>query len=63
VTDSPKQRQKRIINGKPAARGQWPWQATLLAGDKDAMCGGTLVNKYWILTAKHCFEKEELVIN
>ncbi|GGK00054.1 trypsin [Pilimelia anulata] len=41
----------RIVGGKPAAEGAYPWVAHL-----SIMCGGSLVSPDIVLSAAHCFE-------
>ncbi|XP_077967541.1 chymotrypsin-like elastase family member 2A [Styela clava] len=41
----------RILGGKNA--GNWPWMIYLLQNGKH-ICGGTLINSQWIVTAAHC---------
>ncbi|XP_037545123.1 trypsin-2-like [Nematolebias whitei] len=43
----------KIVGGQPAAAGAWPWQATL--DIRGALCGGSLINNQWVLSAAHCF--------
>ena len=46
-----------MVGGQDAALGEWPWQVGLAraTSPKAVFCGGTLINKYWVVTAAHCF--------
>ncbi|MGH8793291.1 MAG: S1 family peptidase, partial [Stackebrandtia sp.] len=50
-----------VINGEPAAEGQYPWVVALaLAGNTDVnFCGGSLIAPDVVLTAAHCIRNEE----
>jgi len=48
----------RIIGGKEARPGSWPWQILLLR-NKFGMCGGTLIHPEWVITAAHCIYREK----
>ena len=56
----------RIINGKEARLGAWPWAVFLglPSGNNEFrfFCGGTLINEDYILTAAHCFEPQNLTM-
>ena len=57
--DSGEERGK-IVGGVPAARGAYPFQVMLFttANGKDgSLCGGSLINPKWVLTAGHCVTK------
>ena len=47
----------RIVGGCRA--GHIPWYVLILHGN-GAKCGGALINKFWILSAAHCFCMESL---
>lgn len=51
--------QPRIVNGSPSSRGDFPFYAFLrmmkrFQPKKRLLCGGTLLNENYILTAAHC---------
>jgi secreted trypsin-like serine protease len=49
----------KIVGGKPAAPGEYPWQVSLVVSwianpNQGHFCGGTIYNNQWIVTAAHC---------
>lgn len=47
---------ERIVGGRRASPGAWPWMASLKVKDiSTRLCGGALINHRWLLTAAHCF--------
>ncbi|XP_068630670.1 vitamin K-dependent protein C [Battus philenor] len=51
----------RIIGGRPAPPGKWPWQVAVLNRYKEAFCGGTLISLWWVVTAAHCVRRRLFV--
>ncbi|NWU72492.1 CTRC protein, partial [Pterocles burchelli] len=50
----------RVVGGEDAVPHSWPWQVSLQslnAGTWQHLCGGTLIDPSWVLTAAHCISK------
>ncbi|XP_032711806.1 serine protease 55-like isoform X1 [Lontra canadensis] len=50
----------KIIAGMEAEVGEFPWQVSIQARNEH-FCGGSIINKWWIVTAAHCLIFEELL--
>uniref|UniRef100_A0A671PBR2 Zgc:153968 n=1 Tax=Sinocyclocheilus anshuiensis TaxID=1608454 RepID=A0A671PBR2_9TELE len=47
----------KIVGGQNAVRGSWPWQASInYVPNEGLVCGGSLINKDWVLSAAQCFQ-------
>lgn len=46
----------RIVGGNEAVSGAFPYQVSLQRGYFH-FCGGSILNKRWILSAGHCFQE------
>ncbi|KAM9847935.1 neurotrypsin [Aulostomus maculatus] len=61
LTRNNQRRRRRIIGGNKSLRGEWPWQVSLWlrsqAKGSHPLCGASLINPCWVLTAAHCFKR------
>ncbi|KAG5266640.1 hypothetical protein AALO_G00234500 [Alosa alosa] len=61
VRPNTQRRRRRIIGGDKSLRGDWPWQVSLWLRSQSKgthpLCGATLINSCWVVTAAHCFKR------
>ena len=50
----------KIVGGSDAAENSWPWQVSVQKvedGTSIHICGGTIYNYEYVITAAHCVNK------
>ena len=50
----------KIVGGSDAAENSWPWQVSVQRFENGAsthICGGTIYNYEYVITAAHCVNK------
>ncbi|KAL7028593.1 hypothetical protein ACKWTF_005907 [Chironomus riparius] len=53
-TEEFKQWSGRIVGGQDAAIGQFPYQASMRSAANAHFCGGSIINRRWVVCAAHC---------
>jgi len=51
----------RIVNGTRSGPGMFPWQLFLRISTPqgEMLCGASILNEYWLITAAHCISSEQ----
>lgn len=54
----PNEARQHKVEGLKARKHSWPWTVSLQRNAYH-FCGGSLINKRWVLTAAHCLDSQE----
>ena len=53
--------QAEIVGGEDCDISEYPWQAAIYADGY--LCGASVIHQYWVITAAHCVEEGNQVID
>ena len=56
----------RVVGGENASKHSWPWQVSLRVfyrGNLAHICGGSLIDNEWVVTASHCVVNMDDTVN
>ncbi|XP_054456844.1 ST14 transmembrane serine protease matriptase a [Anoplopoma fimbria] len=48
----------RIVGGQDSEEGEFPWQVSLHVKGFGHVCGGSVINQRWLVTAAHCVQDD-----
>ncbi|KAM6970017.1 ST14 transmembrane serine protease matriptase b [Aplochiton taeniatus] len=46
----------QIVGGQLTSEGEWPWQVSLHIRGTGHVCGASIINNQWLVTAAHCVQ-------